>query len=176
MSRLSIITYPTPILKERAKEVEQLTPELKALIGEMIEAMKEHNGIGLAAPQINISQRIIIVQDANGSHAFLNPRIISKGKKQSAEEEGCLSLPGIFVPVKRSDYVKVVCDTPKGEEVHLKAEGLVARIFQHEIDHLNGNLIINRINPLQRFKIRKHLKEFERAWKNSSRISKKAAG
>lgn len=141
----------------------------------MIEAMYANQGIGLAAPQIGISKRIIIVETSSDPRktvrqkkfegrplAFLNPRIVKKTKEQAIEEEGCLSLPEIFLPIKRPKKVEVTCETPDGKEVKIQAEGLTARIFQHEVDHLNGKLIIDRISPFKRLKIRKLLKKLEK--------------
>jgi peptide deformylase len=155
----------------------------------MIQAMYDYDGIGLAAPQIGLSTRVIIVETSvhpkrkkdpsaketeksidsapqNSTQtlqgkpmAFLNPKIEKKSKETSIEEEGCLSLPGIFVPVKRSESIELVCQTPQGEEIKIQAAGLTARIFQHEVDHLNGKLIINHITPMERYKLRKQLKE-----------------
>ena len=171
MTKLSITRYPESILKKRAAEVKRINPEVKKLILEMVEAMYEHQGIGLAAPQVGISQRIIIVETSDnprdtakesGEHgkplAFLNPVIAKKSKRMSPEEEGCLSLPGIFVPVKRAEKVEVVCQTPTGNQVRVVAEGLMARIFQHEIDHLNGKLIIDRLPLWKKLSVMRSLK------------------
>jgi peptide deformylase len=165
MKKLAIVKYPQKILKLRAAEA-KASAEITKLIPRMINAMYEHDGIGLAAPQINISKRIIIVESSAHPRekkgkplAFLNPVIEKKSKETSTEEEGCLSLPGIFVLVKRSETITLVCQTPEGEEVKIEAAGIIARIFQHEVDHLNGKLIIDHTTPIQRFKLRKQLKE-----------------
>ena len=172
MKTLPIITYPKRILKKKAEKVliRQLTDSLDIdeLIAQMKETMREADGIGLAAPQINISKRIILVdhiQDKtekhkkNGILTFLNPDIVQKSKKQETDEEGCLSLPGLYIPIKRSAKIELTAQTPDGEKVRLKAHGLAARILQHEVDHLNGKLIIDRINPLKRLRLRHELKE-----------------
>src|SRR3989344_3686535 len=127
---LSIVPYPHPILQQRSKEVSDITKKISALLPEMMSAMSKNEGIGLAAPQIGISERIIIVQDAKTSHAFLNPEILSASRDLESEEEGCLSLPGIFLPIKRARSVSLRCTLPSGKSVHIQEEGLLARIFQ----------------------------------------------
>ena len=168
MKTLPIITYPKRILKKKAKKVLDIPDEVDELVAQMKETMKKADGIGLAAPQINISKRIILVdhiQDKKEKHqkdsvlVFLNPNIVQKSKKQETDEEGCLSLPGLYIPIKRATEVELTAQTPDGKEVHLKAQGLAARILQHEVDHLNGKLIIDRINPFKRLKLRHELRE-----------------
>lgn len=169
MSILSIFQYPQPILQKRAAEVAKIIPGIRKLIVQMAEAMRENQGIGLAAPQIGVSKRIIIVEGSKNLQgqksnplAFINPRIVEKSREQIVQEEGCLSLPGIFLPIKRSQKMELICQTPEGREVKIEAEGLSARIFQHEIDHLNGILIIKRVSPIKRFRLRKLLKQLKR--------------
>jgi peptide deformylase len=173
MPTLPIVTYPKKILKQRSEEILRITPEIKNLVPQMIQTMYSNEGIGLAAPQVGISKRIIIVETSDNPRAtvkekkskpfdkaqgrplaFLNPVIIKKSGKLITEEEGCLSLPGIFVPVKRTVNVEIRCQTPAGKEVKIEAGGLIARIFQHEIDHLNGKLIIDHLSPLKKLKLR----------------------
>ena len=198
MKTLAIKKYPQKILKQKAAIVSRITPGVQKLIPQMIETMYKNDGIGLAAPQIGVSKRIIIVESSTHPHdkseethnddplqegrgsreqgkpstrastvlgkplAFLNPVITKKSRKVTSEEEGCLSLPGIFVPVKRAETVELTCRTPQGEEVKVQAQGLIARIFQHEVDHLNGRLIINSLSPVKRFKAEKQLKELRK--------------
>jgi len=168
MKTLPIIAYPKGILRKKAKKVLGIPEDIAELVVQMKETMKEADGIGLAAPQINISKRIILVdliQNRAEKHkkdsilVFLNPNIIKKSRKQETDEEGCLSLPGLYIPIKRAAKVELVAQTLNGKEVHLKAQGLAARIFQHEVDHLNGKLIIDRINPFKRLKLRHELRE-----------------
>ena len=143
---LKIFIYPSPILRLRAKEVERIDQETLALILPMKQTMDANNGIGLAAPQVGISKRIIIVKGDKENQAFLNPKILKQSREKEEDEEGCLSFPGLFVKVKRAQRVEVLAVTPKGKEVKIETEGLAARIFQHEIDHLNGKLIIHRVS------------------------------
>jgi peptide deformylase len=159
---LKIVKYSNSILKKKSEEVSHNDKTLRSLVPQMIEAMKKNQGIGLAAPQIGISKKIIIVTEGEEVHAFLNPRIVKQSKEKEQDEEGCLSLPGLFVKILRSKQVEVVAETLDGEEIRLVAQGLGARIFQHEIDHIEGKLIINRISPLLRWKLRNQLKNLPR--------------
>ena len=159
---LKIVQYPDPILKKKSEEVRYDDKSLRSLTLQMIESMKKNQGIGLAAPQIGLSKKIIIVTEGEESHAFLNPRIVKQSKEKERDEEGCLSLPGLFVKVLRPKQVEVVAQTVEGEEVRVKARGLGARIFQHEIDHIEGKLIIHRISPLARWKLRNQLKKLSK--------------
>ena len=161
MASLEITIYPDPVLATKAKLVEGITSEIKELISQMVFAMNENDGIGLAAPQVNVSKRIIVIQDGEEVKTYINPRIVHKSRKKHTDEEGCLSLPGIFFDVKRPSSIEVEVQTQKGKSVRIKAEGLTARIFQHEIDHLEGKLIINRISFWQRWRLREQLQELK---------------
>lgn len=149
---LSLTLHPNSILRKRAEEVGTITPEIKELVLAMIETMKENKGVGLAAPQVGVSKRIIIVKTENGPAAFVNPRIFKKSRTVEADEEGCLSVPGIFLKIKRIKKVEIEALDFDGRKIQIKAEGFLARIFQHELDHLNGVLIIDRINFWQKIK------------------------
>lgn len=165
---LKIIKYPDTILKKQAKKVLKITPKLLTLVSQMKVAMEKNQGIGLAAPQIGVSKQIIIVKDSKESkknQAFFNPKLRSKSKKQETDEEGCLSLPRLFLPIKRAESIRLSCNTKEGKSVIIEATGLASRIFQHELDHLQGKLIIDRITPLKRWKIRKELEEIKKKGK-----------
>jgi len=169
---LKIIKYPSAILKKQAKEVHKVTPDLLSLIAKMEVAIEKNQGVGLAAPQIGVSKQIIVVKDNRENRknqAFLNPKLRSKSKRQVTEEEGCLSLPGLFLPIKRAESVRLSCNTKEGKPIIIEATGLASRIFQHEIDHLKGKLIIDRITPLARWKIKGELREI----KDKGRIREK---
>lgn len=159
---LKIVKYPAAILKKRAKEVQKITPELLSLISQMEVAMKKNNGIGLAAPQIGVSSKIIVIKENKKNQAFLNPKFITKSKKQETDEEGCLSLPGLFLFIKRAENIRISCSNKEGKSIIIDASGLAARIFQHEIDHLQGKLIIDRITSLKKWKIRKELEQIKK--------------
>lgn len=167
MKPLTICIYPDPILKQKTENVTYTDRTLRALIPQMIATMEKNQGIGLAAPQIGISKRVIIVTEGKRtagerSAAFLNPKIVKQSKEKEREEEGCLSLPGIFVKVLRAKRVEIAAETPQGEQVRIVAKNLAARIFQHEIDHIEGTLIIHHISPFAKWKLRNQLKKLSK--------------
>lgn len=151
--------YPDPVLRKKADKVKEISPEIKTLIEEMKETMKKGDGVGLAAPQIGILKRIIIVDAGKGPLAFINPKIIKKSKGTQIIEEGCLSFPGLFLKIKRPKEAEVEGENEKGEKIRLKAKNIFACVFQHEVDHLDGVLFIDRIGFWQRLKIKNKLKE-----------------
>lgn len=158
MKSFQVITYPAKILFQKASP-SVIDTDLPQVVLRMMQTMKEYQGIGLAAPQIGIAEQLIIIQGPKKALAFLNPRIVKKSKQTSQKEEGCLSLPDLFISVKRAREVDIVATTPEGKEIRIHAMGLTARIFQHELDHLKGKLIISRMLPWKRFKLRKKLQE-----------------
>ncbi|MGB9763003.1 MAG: peptide deformylase [Minisyncoccia bacterium] len=133
-----------PILRQKSKEVEKVTPEIRNLILEMKEIMLQNDGIGLAAPQIGESLRIIVCQIDDKFYSFVNPKIIKTSKKTIIFEEGCLSLPFIFGEVERPEKITLEALDFYGKPIKLKAFGLLARVIQHEIDHLDGILFIDK--------------------------------
>jgi len=149
--------YPDPILRKKCEEVKEVNEEIKKLVDDMIETMEKNDGVGLAAPQVGVSKRVIVVETEKGPEGFINPKILKKTKETEIDWEGCLSVPGIFLKIKRWKGIEVEALNQRGEKVRVKAVGLVARIFQDEIDHLNGILIINRIGFWQRLKIKRQL-------------------
>jgi len=151
---MDILSHPSPALSSGACEVDPATDEtLRPLAEKMARMMYEAPGIGLAAPQIGVLKRVIVYDlsdDATGLTALCNPLIIEASDECTIDDEGCLSLPGISVPVERA--CRVVCEgvSLSGQVVRIEAEGLEARMFQHEIDHLDGLLIIDRATPDER--------------------------
>lgn len=154
MSNLEIKKYPHPILREKCRKVEKITPEIRELIKKMIETMKKNNGMGLAAPQVGVAQRIIVVATEKEAKGFINPRILKKSKEKVVITEGCLSFPNLFLKIKRPREIEIEALDNNGRKI--KVGGLLARVLQHEIDHLDGILFIDRIPFWQRFKIRKN--------------------
>jgi len=150
MALLEIRKFGDPVLKKKAEEVKEITPEIKELIFNMKETLRHAQGVGLAAPQIGVSKRAIVVQIEKEAVGFLNPRIIVSSRQKEIQEEGCLCLPGIFFKIKRAKEAEIEALGEKGEIVRIEAKGLLARIFQHEIDHLNGILVIDRISSWQK--------------------------
>ncbi|MBI2003226.1 MAG: peptide deformylase [Candidatus Wildermuthbacteria bacterium] len=154
----SLVTYPARILQEKARRVEIITPKIQELGSRMVEAMLAYQGIGLAAPQVGVSLRVIVVQDGESALVCVNPEITQRSKEEETEEEGCLSIPSVFLPIRRSSRVTVAYQDINGERTQRSVGGLVARIFQHEIDHLNGILIIKRVGFWTRWKLRARLR------------------
>lgn len=161
MAILKIKKYPDPILRKKCQEVKEVTEEIKKLIEDMIETMEKNDGVGLAAPQVGVSKRVIIVETEKGPVGFINPKILKKTKETKIDWEGCLSIPSVFLKIKRWKGIEVEALDQRGEKVLVKAVGLVASIFQDEIDHLNGILIIDKISFWQRLKIKRQLQKFK---------------
>lgn len=142
---MEIVKYPNKILEKRSKKVkEPLNSGVQKIIKGMLDTMDEANGAGLAAPQIGESLRICIIRCEGETFILINPKITAYSREKEIGEEGCLSFPGKFIPVKRSTKIKARFVDEKGNELKIKAEGMLARIIQHEVDHLNGILFINR--------------------------------
>lgn len=140
-----ILKYPNDFLRQKTKEVENFKdPLLAELVSEMIKTMKAEKGIGLAAPQVNSDLRICVAEVDNTTYILINPKIKSYSRKKEIFEEGCLSFPGKFFPVERPIKVKIKARDLNGKKIKIKAKGLLARVLQHEIDHLGGILIIDR--------------------------------
>ena len=161
MSILQVRRYPDPVLRKKAQPVKTVTERDKGLIEDMVETMKLSEGVGLAATQVGISKRIIVYNpscDEWRADALINPVIVKK-RGSEKKEEGCLSLPGINGLVCRSTYIQVEGLDIKGKPVCFEAKGLLARIFQHEIDNLDGILFIDRLSPVKRFMAKRKLKK-----------------
>ncbi|MBN1826214.1 MAG: peptide deformylase [Candidatus Eisenbacteria bacterium] len=163
---LPIRWYGDPVLRRKAEEVDPSDGRLDGLIRDMIETMHEGDGIGLAAPQVGRSERLIVIDgsafDGDEPRAFLNPRILESSKGRVLYEEGCLSLPDLRADVERPEAVRVRYRTESGEEVEEEAEGLYARVLQHEIDHLDGVLFVDRLGAARRALLAKRLREIQR--------------
>jgi peptide deformylase len=157
-----IVTVPEPVLREKAKPVRKITPEIQSLIDDLIETMREAPGVGLAAPQVGLGIQVIVVEYAEGSenaeadaepkppklYAVVNPEITRHSKETELGSEGCLSIPEYMGEVERYSTVTVKGLDRHGKSFKLKAKGWMARIFQHEIDHLNGVLFIDRTDKV----------------------------
>jgi len=141
---LKIITFPHPTLKKKAKPVAKVTPAIVKLIDAMIVTMHKAPGVGLAAPQVNKSIRVIVVDVGPGPIALVNPEVIEKSGSQ-VFMEGCLSVPGVEAPVERAALLKVKGLDRDGVEIVVTAEGFMATVLQHEIDHLDGKVFIDRV-------------------------------
>ena len=161
MADLEIKKYPEPILREKCREVKEIDDDVLKLIEKMKKKIIEAEGVGLAANQVGIGKKIIIVLTEKGPKAFIHPNILKKSSETEILEEGCLSLPGISLSIKRSKEILIDALDVDGKVLQIEAKGLPAQIFQHEIDHIEGRLIIDRISFFERFKIRKQLKEVQ---------------
>ena len=148
-----VLKYPDPVLKRKSEEVGEVTDQIKQLAQDLKETMFASQGIGLAAPQIGVLKRIIAVQEKTPL-VFINPRITKKSREITVEQEGCLSFPGIFLKINRAKEVEVEALDENGEKISFKAQGLMARVLQHEIDHLDGILCIDRLSFWQKLKIK----------------------
>jgi peptide deformylase len=163
MAVLSVRKYGDPVLRRQAKPVEAVTPEIKRVIADMVDTMYDEVGLGLAAPQVGISLRLMVVGDDDGREvrALINPLIAEQGGEIVAEE-GCLSIPGIFAQVKRAEWVRLEAQDEMGRPVSITARGLRARVLQHEMDHLDGVLILERTSRDERKRALRELREAER--------------
>lgn len=153
MEPLAIKKYPNKILRRSCIHVEKITEEEKELLEKMYFTMKHFCGIGLAAPQIGISKKLIVAEVEEKAIKLVNPEII-KANGNECMTEGCLSVPDVTVDIKRPHKITVKGLNEKGRNVELKATGLLARVLQHEIDHLDGRLIIDYMNTLKKLKFR----------------------
>ena len=157
MAILDIKKFNDPVLRKECQEIEKIDEKTKKLIVDMAQTMVENQGIGLAAPQVGISEKVIVVAtDLNGERILelINPKITKKSKEKEIGEEGCLSFPGIYIKINRAKKVEVEGLDINGKKIKLKAEGLLARVFQHEIDHLSGILFFHRLSILEKTKFK----------------------
>jgi peptide deformylase len=166
---LKLRFYGEPVLRKVAKPVKEVGPAERFLVQEMIRAMYEFEGSGLAATQIGIEQQIFVADAGDGPFAIINPEIIKKSSKETEVEEGCLSLPKIRIMIKRPAEVRVRYFDEHGRKVEKALTELMARIFQHESDHLNGRMIIDYASRAERLKFKEQLAALERLCKKPSR-------
>ncbi|MFN4148310.1 MAG: peptide deformylase, partial [Rhodocyclaceae bacterium] len=148
MALLPILRYPDPRLHIKAKPVEAVDADIKKLVADMFETMYEAPGIGLAATQVNVHKRLLVLdvsEDKSKPMAFINPEILAR-EGEHVGEEGCLSVPGIYETVKRSERIKVRALNLEGEPFELEADGLLSVCLQHEIDHLDGKVFIEYLS------------------------------
>jgi peptide deformylase len=164
-----IVKYGQDILHQPAQRVADITPDLERLIADMVETMYAAPGIGLAAPQIGVPVRVFVIdlsigRDPNGLITLLNPEFVERDGMQ-LEEEGCLSLPGFNATVARPDFAIVKGVDAKGEERTLEGRGLLARAFQHEMDHLDGKVFVDRLRGIKREMIVRKIRKLSRTGK-----------
>lgn len=161
MANLTILHFPDERLRTVAKPIEQVDDQLRSLIDDMFETMYDAPGIGLAATQVNVHKRLIVIdvsEEKNEPLVLINPEILEKSGEEEMDE-GCLSVPGIYERVQRADRVKVRALDRHGETFELETGGLLAVCIQHEIDHLDGKLFVDYLSSLKRQRIRKKLEK-----------------
>lgn len=155
---LKIRTYGDPCLRKKSKAVNEVGPSERFLINAMVETMRAHNGIGLAAPQIGLNEQIFVVDVGDGPFVVVNPQI-KKRYGADVMEEGCLSIPDVLIKVKRAHAIDVEFMDQNNRKVELKCNGLLAKVIQHETDHLNGKLIVDYASLPEKIKFKKKLNE-----------------
>jgi len=160
---LSLTIIGNPVLRQRAREIETFDPELEALAERMFEVMYEEEGVGLAAPQVGVGRRIAVLdvpleEGNNWVGVMINPRIVETRGIQKGQE-GCLSIPGLREDVSRADWLRVEAQDLKGETFTLECTELLSRAVQHEVDHLDGILYVDRLSPVRRRLLARRLKQ-----------------
>ena len=165
---LKIIQYPDPRLKKTSAPVQELSPALKELAAKMLQLMREAHGVGLAAPQVGHNVRIFVMNHTGepaDDRVYVNPQLLeAEGSEEG--EEGCLSLPGINANIVRDKTIRIVATDLEGKPIDEKATGYLARVWQHEFDHLNGTLITDRMGTVAKMAAKKTLRELEEKYKN----------
>ncbi len=179
MAKLEVLTFPNPQLRHKAKPIEKVTPEIQQLAADMLETMYAEKGIGLAAIQVGVEKRLLVMDirpvgdddryDLSGLSelekqvpmplVILNPEILKK-QGRTTYEEGCLSVPGYYETVSRDEYIEVRGMDIHGKAMELKLDGLLAICMQHEIDHLDGKVFIDRLSPIKSMRLKSKIKKF----------------
>jgi peptide deformylase len=165
MALLEILEFPDPRLRTRARPVQQVDDAVRHLIDNMLETMYKAPGVGLAATQVNVHQRVVVIdvsEDQSEPLAFINPEITVLDEALCDYDEGCLSVPGFYETVTRPQHVRVKALDRNGQPFEIEPQGLLAVCIQHEVDHLNGKLFVDHISGLKRDRIRKKLEKKHR--------------
>ena len=156
MAQLPILHYPDPRLRIRAKPVSEVDERIRTLVADMLETMYEASGIGLAATQVNVHERVLVLdlsEERNQPLCLINPQIL-RSEGEVSYEEGCLSVPEVFESVSRAESIRVAALDEKGESIEMDAEGLLAICIQHEMDHLEGKLFVDYLSALKRTRLK----------------------
>jgi peptide deformylase len=170
MTKLAILEYPDPRLRKTAKRVESVDDAVRQLVADLLETMYAAKGVGLAATQVDIHRRVIVLdvsEERNQPMVFINPELL-KAEGRGPGEEGCLSVPDVFDKVQRATHIRVRALGPDGEPFEMDADGLLAICIQHEMDHLEGKLFVDYLSELKRQLIRRRL-EKERKQRSTGR-------
>ncbi|EIC28138.1 MULTISPECIES: peptide deformylase [Methylomicrobium] len=164
MSILTILEFPDERLRKKAEKVQAIDDSIRKLVDDMFETMYESRGVGLAATQVNVQRRVIVIdvsEEKNVPLCLINPEIVAKDGVEESEE-GCLSVPGFFEKVQRAEHVRVKALNRDGQPFELEARDLLAVCIQHEIDHLDGKLFVDYLSPLKRQRIKKKLEKIHK--------------
>lgn len=164
MAILDILHFPDPRLRQRAAEVDKVDDQLRQLVDDMFETMYQAPGIGLAATQVDVHKRVVVIdvsKDQDEPRVFINPEILARDGVEEMDE-GCLSVPGVYERVQRAERIRLRALNRAGEPFELEADGLLAVCVQHEIDHLDGKLFVDYLSQLKRQRIRKKLEKQRR--------------
>ena len=164
MAILDILHFPDPRLRTRAQEVDSVDDQVRSLVDDMLETMYQAPGIGLAATQVDVHRRVVVIdvsEHQDAPQVFINPEILSREGVEETDE-GCLSVPGIYERVQRAECIRVRALNRDGKSFELDADDLLAVCIQHEIDHLDGKLFVDYLSPLKRQRIRKKLEKQRR--------------
>lgn len=164
---LRIRTFGDPLLRKKAEPVAQISDRHRQILSEMAQLMYASGGIGLAAPQVGINESLIVADTGCGLYKLINPRIVKKEGRQ-VREEGCLSIPGICLKLRRAKKVAVQAQDENSRPLKIEGQDLLACVFQHEIEHLKGKLIVDHVSFWERLKIHRRLKELEGKAKNGN--------
>lgn len=171
VEKCRITCFPTPVLGQKAKPVEKIDDSIRALADKMVDIMVQYKGVGLAGPQAGVALRIFVASpDGSKKNAkvYINPEITPLGKLETAEE-GCLSLPGIWGKIRRYSKCSIKAQGLDGKEFSEEAEGLLARIFQHECDHLDGTLVADKLSTVAKIAARKKLKQLREEYEQNKK-------
>lgn len=170
---MRIVNYPHPALRQKAEPVTAINKEINLLVGNMLELMYRHEGLGLAAPQVACPLRVLVMnfagdpKDREHEYVAINPVIVETSKQIIDDREGCLSFPDLFAKVRRAKKVKVQAYNLKGELYEMTCEEMPARVWQHEVDHLEGALFIDKMGMIGRMNSKKYLEMFDREFQEA---------
>lgn len=165
MAKLSILHYPDPRLFKKAKPVAEVDDRIRQLVRDMAETMYAAPGVGLAATQVDVHERVVVIdvsEDANELRVLINPEITWRSDEREVCEEGCLSVPGVYDKVERAERVRAKALDENGTPYELEADGLLAVCIQHELDHLDGKVFVEYLSPLKQTRIKARIRKQER--------------
>jgi len=167
---MQVITLGNELLRQKAEKIGKINKEIVDMANRMLEILKKEKGVGIAGPQIGFMKRIFVIHiEGDDERIFINPSILETSQETVKFEEGCLSVPGVYVDVVRSESIKIQAWNEKGKPFTLEANGLLARVIQHEYDHLEGVLFLDRVSELKRKKL---IEKYEKTSRKEEKKSK----